>query len=377
MLLDKRVRRIPLRICVTGTRGKSSVTRLISAALREAGFKVLAKTTGSKPAIIFPDGEEREIRRSGPPSILEQKRILSIGAKRRVEVLVAELMSLQPECSFIESLQIIKPNILVITNIRLDHVSQMGSTLEGIASSLAVSIPPKCTIFIPEEEFFPVFQEAGERVNSPLIRVSRDSYQEFIPSVKRVFPYEFEENVRLALAVGEFCGVEKEQVLQGIKEARPDFGSLKAWKAEIGSPPRFFHLISAFAANDPLSTQKILAKIKATVSFRERRLVGILNLRNDRGDRTLQWQQAINSGALRLFHRLLLIGGHARALRRKLKSWDGTEISVIKEKSPRKIMAELSAIEREEVVLVGMGNMGGAGERLVNYWEKIGRPYDT
>jgi UDP-N-acetylmuramyl tripeptide synthase len=60
ILLGRRRRRIPLRIAVTGTRGKSSVVRLIAAAMREAGLSVLAKTTGSQPILIHPDGEEEE-----------------------------------------------------------------------------------------------------------------------------------------------------------------------------------------------------------------------------------------------------------------------------------------------------------------------------
>jgi len=48
----KRVKRIPIRIHVNGTRGKSITTRLIAAGLREAGFKVLAKTTGILPRLI-------------------------------------------------------------------------------------------------------------------------------------------------------------------------------------------------------------------------------------------------------------------------------------------------------------------------------------
>ena len=38
---------IPLRIHVNGTRGKSSVTRLIAAGLREGGMRTFAKTTGT------------------------------------------------------------------------------------------------------------------------------------------------------------------------------------------------------------------------------------------------------------------------------------------------------------------------------------------
>ena len=40
---------IPLRIHVNGTRGKSSVTRLIAAGLREGGIRTFAKTTGTAP----------------------------------------------------------------------------------------------------------------------------------------------------------------------------------------------------------------------------------------------------------------------------------------------------------------------------------------
>src|SRR5512137_2539029 len=73
--LERARRRVGRRIAVTGTRGKSGVTRLIAAGLRASGAKVLAKTTGSKPVVILPDGSEREIARAGPPSVREQVRI--------------------------------------------------------------------------------------------------------------------------------------------------------------------------------------------------------------------------------------------------------------------------------------------------------------
>ena len=45
---------VPIRIHVNGSRGKSSVTRLIAAGLRESGLRILAKTTGSRARLILP-----------------------------------------------------------------------------------------------------------------------------------------------------------------------------------------------------------------------------------------------------------------------------------------------------------------------------------
>ena len=360
---------------MTGSRGKSSVTRLIASSLREAGFRVLAKTTGSKPVVILPDGREEEIERKGQPSILEEKKILKIGAKLEVQALVVELMSVQPECMSAESVQMIKPHVLVVTNVRLDHLNQMGSTKEEIAQSLASSIPAGCTVFIPEEECFPVFKKVGERVNSKIICVGRDSEEEELFLEKYRAPYEFEENLRLAHAVGEFLGIKREHILQGMKNAQPDFGSLKVWKADAGSPPRRLFLVSAFAANDPESTRRVLSKVEKNIPFKGKKIIGLLNLRSDRGDRTLQWLNALNEESFRCFQKIALVGGHAQALRRRLSQAVKSKTFVCKEKLPQKIMSSLLEDEEGEVLLVGMGNMGGYGRELVSYWQRIGSPY--
>ena len=44
---------LPIRIHVNGSRGKSSVTRLIASGLRAGGLKTLAKTTGTAPRILM------------------------------------------------------------------------------------------------------------------------------------------------------------------------------------------------------------------------------------------------------------------------------------------------------------------------------------
>ena len=370
------MQRIPLRICVTGTRGKSSVTRLIAASLREAGFAVLARTTGSKPVIIFPDGEEKEIKRRGSPSILEGKKILRKGAEHQAQALVLELMSIHPECGYYESVQMFKPHILVITNVRLDHLAQMGTSKEAIARCFASSIPENGTIFVPQGEFFPVFKEVAERMSSTIIQIPEDSFAEYFQSKNNLPSFELEENIRLSMGVAEFLRIDKKVAHQGMIKARPDFGSLKTWTVDLGSPPRCWHLVSCFAANDPESTQFVLSGLLEKKLFDGKKMIGLLNLRQDRGDRTLQWLKALKEGAFPEIRKFFFIGEHANALKSRLKLPGKTEVCVSKPHAPQKIMAEIAEKVNTEAVLIGMGNMGGLGKELVGYWENIGKPYD-
>ena len=57
MLHRRALERIPIRILVNGTRGKTTVTRTIAAALNAAGIRTYAKTTGSAARRIDPDGK--------------------------------------------------------------------------------------------------------------------------------------------------------------------------------------------------------------------------------------------------------------------------------------------------------------------------------
>jgi poly-gamma-glutamate synthase PgsB/CapB len=344
--------------------------------LEEAGFKVLAKTTGSKPVIIYPGGEEAEIQRKGPASILEQRKIIKLASQLGIQALVVELMSIQPECLRVESHRLLKPQILAITNVRLDHLEQMGNAKREIAESLTNSFPKRGTIFIPQDEFFLEFEKKAKKINSKIIQISKDSFEKILDGKTNLSFGEFEENIRIALAVSEFLGVRKEVALKGMSKAHPDFGSLKIWRASFGSPAHSWVLVSAFAANEPESTGKILSKLKEWIPLDGKGVIGLVNFREDRGDRTLQWLKALKEGFFSDFQRVIFIGGHVHALNRRIKkkpSWAaGIPLAVITDKQPAKIMLKLSSVINEDAVIVGMGNMGGLGKELVEYWEKIG-----
>lgn len=337
---------------------------------------MLAKITGSKPLIIFPDGREVEIKRRGLPSVLEQKRLLQLGEKLGIDVLVCEMMGIHPESGYTESTQIIRPQILAITNIRLDHLAQMGSSKEKTARVLASWIPEGSTVFAPQGEYFLIFKKVAKECQSQIIQVSEDSLGEPSPLNETFLFYEWKENVGLALAVVNFLKVDREAALRGMAKSKPDFGSLRVWETDWDLPPRRWDCVSGFAANDPESTGLIISSLMKKGFFDGKKILGLLNLREDRGDRTLQWVKALKRGALSEFSRFYLVGLHAHAFRWKFRGTRKDSFIVLKSRRPEEIMSQILDNEKEECVLVGMGNIGGAGKALVDYWERVGKSYD-
>jgi len=362
--VERDVRRLAIRIAVTGTRGKSTVTRLIAAGLRESGFTVLAKTTGSKAALVLPDGREEEIPRRGLPSILEQKRVLRRAASLGARAMVTEMMSIQPEYLKAESRSLLCPQYLVISNVRIDHREEMGRTKPEIARSLARAIGPGATVFLPAGERCREFDSAVERSGARLITVENRAAGSFL-----------EEDRRLAEAVVVHLGVPQAAARQGIAAAAEDFGSLKIWSAELGDPPADWTLVSAFAANEPESSALILGHLRHKLDLAGRPLIGLLSFRADRGDRTRQWLDAHEQGFFSTFQKVYLVGAHIRALRIRRRKSGPPPLVPLAGRTPATVMTRIVSAEVAGGVLIGLGNIGGIGTRLIEHWQEIGRPH--
>lgn len=93
---DARIDQLDVRIHVNGIRGKSTVTRLVAAVLREGSYVALAKTTGSAARVILPTGEELAIRRRGAATINEQLDVVAEHVLPEVDALVVECMAVRP-----------------------------------------------------------------------------------------------------------------------------------------------------------------------------------------------------------------------------------------------------------------------------------------
>ena len=103
-----------------------------------------------------------------------------------------------------------------------------------------------------------------------------------------------------------------------------------------------------------------------------------MNLRPDRGDRSLQWAEALESGRLDGFAAIAVIGSPARAfgarIRRK-KADSGRTILALREKDPSRILERLASAAGASSVVIGMGNIGGLGAEIVAHWERTGIPH--
>jgi len=369
--LDLHREAVPLRIAVTGTRGKTTVTRLLAAVLGKDGRRVLAKTTGSEATYLFPDGSIQEIHRLGAPSIIEQKRLLQRGAKLGVDVVLAEVMSLHPENHRVEVQQILQPHLVLVTNFRVDHTEAQGRTRGEVASVLALDVPPGARAFVPEAECEEGFQELVAEGGGEMVKV---------PTGESLFPGgfgEFGANLDLVWAAARSMGVTDDVIREGLGNAREDVGALKSWRFTSGEGRDPWLLVSAFAANDPESTLGIYDRIVEHEGIGPEACIGLLSLRSDRGDRSLQWAHALEVGTLSRFRRLFVAGLHAHALKHRLRhhpqAW---RIEVLRPSHPEGIMTQLLGGEEDGGgFLFGFGNIAGLGRTMVSHWRKVGEPH--
>ncbi len=368
--LDRCLKRIPLRIAVTGTRGKSSVARILASVLTESGKKVLTKTTGSQATILLPGGDEIELRRWGSPSILEQIRAVRMASRHGADCLVAEIMSIHPENHRIEAQRILRPHLIAVTNVRLDHTEAMGDTKEEIASVLSLDVAPRASVFVPEGAPHCAFEDAAARAGGAVVKVPLGISSVICEDAPELRKKEFQENLDLAYSVASHLNIGRADIVRGILNARHDIGRLKVWRSRSRKGAHSYYLVNAFAANDPESTFETLSRVLESLPGSVDRVFGLLNLRPDRLPRTLQWIEALQSGGLSRFDKLFVTGSHCALVKKRLP---GTQ--VLKDGLPEAMMAPITAGIPQDGVVFGFGNIKNAGARLVAYWDRIGEIY--
>ena len=366
---QKRANSIPIRIHVNGTRGKSTTTRLIAAGLREAGFKVLAKTTGTLPRLILEDGAEIPIKRRGNPNIIEQLKIFKEAAKRKADALIVECMAISPELQWVSERKMVKSTIGVITNVREDHLEDIGPGLDRVAESLKLTIPQGGALVTAEKEYFSLFKEQAEKLKTKIIQADPDDVPDRI--IDKFNYMNFKENVSIALRVNKLLGVKEEIALRGMLKAKPDPGALKVCKLIKENKIIFF--VNAFAVNDRRSVLLAWENVKKIFDLSNLPVMGIINNREDRVLRSIEFSRILATEIM--LSKIILLGPLSKLTERallKLKVSADKITNLGKLTDAEKVIEIALELTDNKAILVGFGNTKGAGQKLIEYFNQFG-----
>ena len=360
---QKNIQQIPIRIHVNGTRGKSSVTRLVGAGLRAGGYNVITKVTGTFPRLILSDGTEVAIHRKAGANILEQLNIVKYAAKHKADILLIECMALNPIYQKITEHQMIKATHGVITNIRLDHLDVMGPGLQDVGNALALTIPKKSKLFTSEDRMIKFLEKRSKKLDTALNQYDGSKVSD---TDMQGFTYiEHKANVDLALGICSDLGVNQTLALKAMKMTQPDEGVLK--KFSIVKNDQKIHFYNALAANDPESSLILWDAITEREGNSKEFMV-LINARKDRKERSEQLVEACTKIE---FNNLLLSGENVdlvknMALKNKINIH---KIHLLGQTEPESQVAKIIPLIKKETVIVAFGNMGAGGAELSNYFE--------
>ena len=352
---SKAIANIPIRIHVNGTRGKSSVARLIAAGLRGGGLRTFAKTTGTTPRIINDKGKDVELYRLRSASIGEQIKLIRYFSKKNPDAVVMECMAVNPQYQWVSEHKIVRSTLGVITNVRPDHLDEMGTTNKDIAYSLSNTIPFNSKIITSEKENMLFLDEVAQKRNTAIFESNiNDLEPEYVDS----FPYiEHPDNIALALKVCEEAGVDKSLALKGMLETVPDPGALFIWNIYNNNNKSIF--ISGFAANDPSSTKIVWNLVSS--KYKKMKSCIFLNTRDDRIYRTVQLLELLFNDIKPDFAIVRADNISHQISKYKI---DQEKIAMFDMESKQEQIVD-RILELDNYFILGIGNMVGWGEEFI------------
>ena len=374
MAQKRNVEKIPIRVNINGIRGKSTVTRLITSILTEAGYKTVAKTTGTAARMIywFQDDEDIIVRQPQGANIGEQLKVLQKAADLNAEALVCECMAVNPDYQKVFQFRMLEANIVVIVNVLEDHLDVMGPTLDQIAQAFGATIPYNGFLITIDCAYTDYFKQIAKERNTKVIIADNSKItDEYLAKFDYMI---FPDNASLALAVGEALGIDEETCFKGMLNAHPDPGAMRITR--IGDEDLNCTFVNGFAANDPQSTVNIWERVKELEYNTEDPIV-IMNCREDRVDRTEIFVSDVFPKIQT--HTLVAIGEVSEPITTAFNNGQFPNVKNyinLEYAEPDKIMETLNPLLKDRMVF-GVGNIHGQGEAFIEKLLSMARDEDT
>jgi len=331
-------KKFKLVIHVNGIRGKSTIVRLLDAGLRENDYKVYSKTTGTVPMIIDTNNNEKIIKRLGLANIREQIKYMYKAYKNNADCIIFECMAVNKEYQEICEKKILKSDITIISNVRMDHIGEMGDNLDDLAKAMSSTIPNNGYVVTGSKEYYDLFNEVAIKNNSKCYLTDEyagDSLDTF------------KENIAIALKVADILNIDKEKFFNGMKKYKKDFGALKEYKKENTI------FVNGLSINDVESTLIIYKEL--IQKYNKEDITILLNSRSDRPTRILNHIELISTINP---NKLYLLGSNSIYIKNKLKN-KIKEIIILKDYD----------ILLNDKIIFGIGNIKDDGIKLINYFK--------
>jgi hypothetical protein len=339
---------LPWRIHVYGTRGKTTLTRLLIQLLRTQGFRVLGRTSGDAPVICHPDGRESRQPRLGPPNIHEYISCLAQARDGGCQAIVMECMALHP-ANIHSCREILAPTHVFITNTRPDHHESQGERPEDIVRALSLSLGPGQRVFALEDAGAACLRQRAERVNS-VLSFSGAAEQTIAPN-------------RMAATLAN--ALAEELRLNPLPLPSPQWPAFQ--RLEL-SPEQSCLFLDLFSVNDVVSTAQLLEQARRRAELDAAMpLLGLLSTRSDRPLRTkafVDWLIAAKPCS-----HYLAVGDHAwfawmRLARHGRMLAPPLFRHSVFTRAGLLAWAKALGIDGQTFALVGLGNSHGYGQSL-------------
>ncbi len=259
-----------IRILVEGSRGKSGLVKSLTDLLYSRGEDAVGKVTG-KETVVFRNGQKLIVERKNGKNFLidhENKKIMRKYSDVKFKIFENQALS----CYTMKIVHlIVKPQIIVIPNIRFEHQDRLGENLFEIARSFAHNFKGAEKVITTEnkKEVLKIFREYCNKFKTKLIVV--DSSQEVIPSISSI---DLLDNILNELDKSPLSLNEKRKLKNSTLESM----GLKYSKSQR---IKYFY---GSKVNDIESSTKVFAHLKKI--YPGKKFVFLCYLRGDRPERT-------------------------------------------------------------------------------------------
>ena len=288
MLMSETKRGSQQRILVTGSRGKSSIVRLLYAGMQAADMQAYARLTGVIPRELGPDGERTISRAAG--AHVEEMRWWLKRLPSSAQAVVLENSAITADFQILAG-RWLRPDVTVLANTLPDHQEIWGPTSAAAAEVLTAGVPTHGQVVLP----------AGLRSDDHLLELlgRRHCQLVFAESATEIEEDYRAVNMGLAFTTLKHLGLAGDSVLAAMRHTPPDrydFHVANLAGAEVAL---------AFAANDIASTRVLFNSLNWSPD--ETRL--IYNHRADRPGRLKSFKDWLSRSRWR---EVIIIGDKPR-----------------------------------------------------------------